>query len=157
MALAPLIYTMPNAPLEGKFSLHYCLAAALQDGRVNLATFTAERIGDARLRDLIPRITMEVDERFRDDSEFPTAVEVETEAGARHEKTVLLAPGKPERWFTEAQMLAKFTDCATRALPDDAVATAYAGLRALDRAEPVAALLAALRATGPAPAAALLH
>lgn len=132
MALAPLIHVMPNAPLEGKFSLHFCLAAALTDGVVNLATFTDEKIADPRIRALIPRIRMEVDERFRDDSEFPTAVRVETESGQCLERIVPLAMGKPDRWLTPFQLRDKFADCASRALPSSQVDEAFQRLRALD-------------------------
>lgn len=132
MALAPLIHVMPNAPLEGKFSLHYCLAAALIDGVVNLATFTDGKIADPRIRALIPKIRMEVDERFRDESEFPTAVRVETESGLCLERVVPLAMGKPERWLTPSQLRDKFGDCASRALPTSRVDKAFRRLRALD-------------------------
>ena len=132
MALAPLIHVMPNAPLEGKFSLHYCLAAALIDGGVDLSTFTDEKIADPRIRALIPRISVEVDDRFRDDSEFPTAVRVQTECGRVLERLVPLAIGKPDRWLTISQLHKKFSDCASRALSPDQVEEAFRRLRALD-------------------------
>ena len=149
MAFAPLIYVMPNAPLEGKFSLHFCLAAALVDGSVNLATFTDAKIADPRIRALIPKIRMEVDERFRHGSEFPTAVTVETESGACHERFVPLAAGKPERWFTPAQLRDKFGDCAARALPPDRLERAFALLSAMDREADCDALLGVLQHAAP--------
>jgi 2-methylcitrate dehydratase PrpD len=144
MAFAPLIYVMPTAPLEGKFSMQFCLAAALIDGRVNLDTFSDEKIADTRIRALIPKIVMEVDERFRHGSEFPTAVTVETENGARYKRVVLLASGKPERWFTPAQLHDKFHDCAARAMQESARESAFALLRAIDRDGPCEPLLEAL-------------
>ena len=147
MAFAPLIYVLPNAPLEGKFSLHFCIAAALLDGSVNLATFTAAKIADPRIRALIPKIRMEIDEQFRHDSEFPTSVAVETESGARHERVVPLAIGKPHRWFTPAQLLDKFSDCAARALPTDRWQRAFTLLSALDNDARCDTLLSALRGT----------
>jgi 2-methylcitrate dehydratase PrpD len=141
MALAPLIHVMPKAPLEGKFSLHYCIAAALVDGAVNLDTFTPAKIADRRIRELIPRITMQVDERVRHGTEFPTIVEVETESGRRLECLVPLAPGKPERWFTPEQLHAKFDDCALRAWSPGRLDEAFAALRALDDDVPVATRL----------------
>jgi len=142
MALAPLIHVMPKAPLEGKFSLHYCLAAALVDGVVNLDTFTPGKIADRRIRDLIPRITMEVDERVRHGEEFPTLLEIETTDGRRFECTVPLAQGKPERWMTPAQLRAKFGDCAQRAWPAARVDAAFAALRGIDTDAPLATQLA---------------
>ena len=149
MAFAPLIHTMPSAPLQGKFSMQFCLAAALLDGRIDLASFTDEKIHDPRIRALIPKITMELEERFRDDSEFPTVVTVETEAGARHERTVLLASGKPARWFTKEQLRGKFDDCASRAMSPSLRANLFAMLGALDSDAPCDALLRALRVRDP--------
>lgn len=116
MAFEPLIHVMPNAGLEGKFSLHYCIAAALTDGVVNLATFSDEKVADPAIRALIPRIKMEADDRVRHDPEFATVVAVETETGGRHERLVPLAIGKPTRWFSRQQLRDKFFDCGGRAL-----------------------------------------
>jgi 2-methylcitrate dehydratase PrpD len=134
MALAPLIYVMPNTALEGKFSMHYCLAAALVDGVVNLSTFTDAKVADPRIRALISRIDMEVDERVRDESEFPTAVRVQTESGRILERMVLLAIGKPDRWLTATQLYGKFAECASRALSPAQIDEVFQRLRALDSA-----------------------
>ncbi|MEO8754223.1 MAG: MmgE/PrpD family protein [Casimicrobiaceae bacterium] len=147
MAFAPLIYTMPNAPLEGKFSLHFCLAAALVEGRVGLTTFTDAKIHDPVLRALVPKITMELEPALRDDTEFATVVSVETERGKRYERTVMLAAGKPERWFTPAQLHDKFADCASRAWPEPASEILFTALRDLDRPTSSTTLLQALQGT----------
>ena len=144
MALAPLIHVMPHSPLEGKFSLHYCLAAALLDGEVGLSSFTAAKLTDPRIRALIPRITMEVDDDLRADPEFATRVEVVTEAGRRLERFVPLAVGKPARWFSVERMRSKFTDCAAGVLGEPACAAAFEALRGLDGPVEVAQLLQGL-------------
>ena len=140
MAFAPLIHIEANTPLEGKFSLHYCVAAALIDGRVDLATFTPERVADARIRALVPRISMELEPRFADDSEFPTTIAVTLTDGTRLEETVPLALGKPARWPNRAQLEAKFADCALRPLGAAACARAFVRLSALDDDRPLVSL-----------------
>lgn len=145
MAFEPLIYVMPKAPLQGKFSLHYCIAAALVDGAVGLGTFSDEKIADPAIRALIPMITMEVDERLRKDSEFPTAVTVETADGKRHERLVELAIGKPARWFTTEQLRAKFFDCGTRVFGAQRLERVFGSLRSLDEAAPAERLFSDLR------------
>jgi 2-methylcitrate dehydratase PrpD len=147
MALSPLIHVVPDTPLAGKFSLHFCIAAALLYGRVGLDTFSSAMIADPRIHDLIARISMEVDERWRDDSEFCTEVEVLTMAGQRHAVRIPLAAGKPARWMTEAQMREKFDDCSKRS--DRPVSTRlYPALRALDSGDPAGYLLTVLAETG---------
>src|SRR5205814_1332762 len=110
MAFAPLIHVMPASPLEAKFSLHFCLAAALLHGPVTLGTFCDERVNDPAIRALIPRICMELDARWKDDGEFATEVVVETENGETLVEFVPLAQGKPARWFSTERLRAKFAD-----------------------------------------------
>lgn len=137
MAFAPLIHVMPHTPLEGKFSLHYCLATALLEGRLDLGSFTPEKIAQPRLRALIARTTMEVDEDIRDDAEFATRVSVTTEAGRRLEHFVPLAMGKPARWFSVERIQDKFRDCAAPTLGGAACDRAFEALRALDSPTPI--------------------
>lgn len=112
MARNPLIYDRPRTGLEGKFSMQFCVAAALLDGEVNLGTFADERVRRADATDLVERTIVAVDERVRDSSEFATSVRIVTNAGREDEELVPLALGKPERWMTPAQLSAKFEDCA---------------------------------------------
>jgi 2-methylcitrate dehydratase PrpD len=133
MAFEPLIYVEPKGALQGKFSLHYCLAAALVDGQVNLATFTDEKIADPRILALIPRISMEVDERLRHNSEFATRVTVTTQDGRTFEREVMLAQGKPDRWMNSAQLKRKFDDCCANSLPAARRDGLFDALQSLDQ------------------------
>ncbi len=141
----PLIYRQPRTGLEGKFSMYYCVSAALIDGNVRLSTFTDQAVLRDEVKDLISKTTMEVDDRVRDDKEFAAVVAIETVDGRRFEETVHLAPGKPARWFTPEQMIDKFMDChRASGLTLDAQ-TLFARLQSLDEApsvEPILKLLA---------------
>ena len=145
MAFEPLIYVMPKTALEGKFSLHYCVAAALVDGAVNLATFSSEKIANPAIRALIPKIAMEIDERVRDGTEFPAVITVETASGKRYERLVPLAMGKPERWMETAQIRDKFRDCAGRVFGPGRVEQLFDLAQALDDTALPGALFGALR------------
>ncbi len=144
MAFAPLIHVMPHSPLEGKFSLHFCVAAALLHGKVSLATFCDERVEDPAVRDLIPRMLMESDARWADDGEFATEVSVELESGERLTRFVPLARGKPARWFSLDDLHRKFTECACVALPAAGLETVWHALLKLDSAQGGDQVLAAL-------------
>lgn len=143
MAFSPLIYVMPNSPLEGKFSLHYCLAVALIDGQLDLSSFAPEKIKDRRVRELIGRIDMHVDDRWRDDSEFSTEVVVYTTDGRRFSRHVPLAIGKPSRWLSEQRLRAKFDDCAREVNPH-LRESLWLSLRDLDQTVPVTDMLGVL-------------
>ena len=60
----------PTTAFEAKFSLSYCVAAALVLGSVRLAAFTPESLADRTIRDLMARITVEAEPEF--DAEFPS-------------------------------------------------------------------------------------
>ena len=55
---------MPAAPLEAKFSLPFCVAAAVVFGRIGIDTFDDERIDDERVTRLMQRVSMHVDEEI---------------------------------------------------------------------------------------------
>ncbi len=111
LAFEPLILGLPKSPLEAKFSLRYCISAALTQGAVGLTTFSDRVFASPALNELMPRVTMQADERVLHDTEFATVVSIEMADGEKHEKLVPLALGKPERWFTEKQLFDKFVDC----------------------------------------------
>jgi 2-methylcitrate dehydratase PrpD len=146
MSLEPLIHVTPKTPLEGKFSMHYCLAATLLDGTVDLATFSEARLRDPRIAPLIDKTRMEVDERVRHDSEFASVVTLTLDDGRQHEKLVPLAIGKPERWFSRDRLRQKFVDCAQPVLTPARAGTAFESAQSLDRLPTIDPLLRELSA-----------
>ena len=144
-ALEPLIYVKPATPLEGKFSMHYCVAAALAHGTVDLGTFTETRIKDLAVNALIPRIEMEVDDRIRDDREFASIVTIGTTNGERFEETVRVALGKPARWLNTQQLQDKFSDCCQYSGCRIDSRRTFAALQSIDSARSLDGMLALLR------------
>ncbi len=144
-ALEPLIYVKPASPLEGKFSMHYCVAAALAHGTVDLGTFTETRIRDRTVNALIPRIAMEVDERIRDDREFASIVTIGTANGERFEEIVRVALGKPARWLSTQQLQDKFSDCCQYSGCRIDSRRTFAALQNIDAARSLDGMLALLR------------
>src|SRR5258705_6402663 len=51
-----LIYDRPSSGLEGKFSMPFCAAAAVAQGRVGLDTFDASRIADPAIQAIQARV-----------------------------------------------------------------------------------------------------
>lgn len=145
IAFEPLIYQEAKTPLQGKFSMHYCVASALLDGTVRLSTFTEEKVARKEVQALAAKTVMEVDERVRDDKEFAAVVSIETTDGRKLEELVHLAPGKPCRWFTPEQMHEKFMDChAASGLTMIDAEALFRRLQALDNDTPMTPVLEAL-------------
>lgn len=141
-----LIYDDPHEGLQGKFSMQYCVAAALATGQVGLDTFGAATLHDPAVRDLLHRVEVSVaaDSVVRDSSEFAASVTVTTDDGQTTEHTVPLAKGKPERWLDDAELRRKFVDCASRVLPRPRAEHGYALLQALPEHHRPATVLAAI-------------
>ena len=59
----PLQTSLPATGLEAKFSMEYCIAAALADGRVGLATFTDDAVRRPDLRKLMKRVVVREERR----------------------------------------------------------------------------------------------
>lgn len=146
LALEPLIYVKPATPLEGKFSMHYCVAAALVHGALDLSSFSDEGIHHPAIDALIPRISMEVDDRVRDDREFASVVTVETKRGERIEHMVRVALGKPARWLGAPQLKQKFSDCCRYSGCAIDASEAFAALQSMDGASSLDGILRLLQA-----------
>jgi 2-methylcitrate dehydratase PrpD len=145
--LAPkiLVYPRPRSGLEGKFSLEYCVATALLDRRVGLDHFDDATVARADVQALMPKIEAVVDDRVRDETEFATIVEVELADGSRVEERVDVAKGKVVRPLSRDELVAKFEDCAGRALPRERVATTLELLESLESLDSVARVADAVR------------
>ncbi|MDH4378275.1 MAG: MmgE/PrpD family protein [Ramlibacter sp.] len=148
-----LTYPRPVTGLEGKFSLHYPLAAGLLDGRYTLWSFTDEAVNRPDIAALYDRIDAREDESCRDleDPQYESrssgsrgwvTVDMELRDGRRASLRVDKAPGHPSRELDWAAIEAKFADCAQAARLAPGVADqALAQLHALETCPDVAQLV----------------
>jgi 2-methylcitrate dehydratase PrpD len=150
-----LTYPRPVTGLEGKFSLEYCLAAGVLDGKYGLATFTDEAVHRPEIEALYPRITAVEDPACRgDDPNFEkkssgsrgfVEVEVVLKDGRSARTRIDIPPGHPRRELSWDDLRAKFTDCAAQAaLPAARGRQAFEQLAALERVEDLRPLVALL-------------
>ncbi len=145
-SLTPLVYPWPANGLQAKFSLPYCLAAVLVDGRVQLASFTDEAVGRPLLQAWMARI------RVRESDDAHTGrwaqVAVTWLDGTRHVARSVRAPGTPGPPLSDQELAAKVRDCLAfggSCVPCGAVT----GLLAVRDEDGVGAALAGLAATTP--------
>ncbi|HUE89797.1 MAG TPA: MmgE/PrpD family protein [Vicinamibacterales bacterium] len=141
-----LIYERPASGLEGKFSMPFCAAAAVVFGRVGLETFDAATLSNAGVTALMPRVTMRVDPSV--DGTGPPLTQARVSVRLRDGRVLTAhangARGYPERPAADAELDAKFLECARRALPDASCETALAMLRQIGQVEDIRLLTAAL-------------
>lgn len=129
MAPQILVYANPTSPLQGKFSMQFCIAAALATGNVSRSTFSPEVLESPLVRSLLPKVSMRVDDRVRDNSEFGAVVTVVDSAGSSEERLVELAKGKPERWLDKDDLHRKFQDCSEPVLGAERTSAAFNALQ----------------------------
>ena len=143
--LAPhqLIYDRAETPLQGKFSMAYCVAAALLDRSVGLAQFTDERVRRTDVQALMPKVRMVVHPEQTTRECLPTRfseVTIALRDGRRLVRRVRHAKGQPQNPLTDAELTAKFRDAATRVLPAERAESILSAVQGLDSLADVGAL-----------------
>jgi 2-methylcitrate dehydratase PrpD len=136
----PLIHHRPQTGLEGKFSMEYCLAAALLDGRINLASFSDEAVQRPQAQELLRRVEMVEGEQGQP-IVGPATVTVILDEGSQHTRHVETPRGEPKAPLTWEELVAKYKDCAGGILPDAAIARSVAIIADLEAATDVGELM----------------
>ena len=151
-----LTYPRPLTGLEGKFSLPYSIAAGVLDGKFSIASFTDEAVRRPQIAALYQRIDAHETATSRgDDPLFDkrssgsrgfVEVEVQLKDGRTDKIRVDTPPGSPSRELTWDELQVKFMDCAKQAprITAAKAAAAFAAIKALDHAEDMSRITAAL-------------
>ena len=143
-----LIHSRPMSSLEGKFSMEYCLAAALMDRRVGLQSFTDDQVLRPGAQALIPRIEMR---RIPGNEGRPSwtegyhQVEVHLKNGNVLRQQAHRASSGALRGVTMEDIREKFRDCASQSMSEATVAEVLARLDVLEEGEPISGLADLLR------------
>jgi 2-methylcitrate dehydratase PrpD len=146
-SLMPLRGEPPATGLEGKFSLEYCLAAALVDGQVALASFTDEAVSRPAVRKMMAKI--EVSEGPEESGgAFPIGgyaeVRIVLRGGEEQFLRVDTPRGDVSRPLSWEELTEKFRDCAQGVLPAEATEGAVGLIARLDDVRGLAELTGAL-------------
>jgi 2-methylcitrate dehydratase PrpD len=136
----------PQSGLDAKFSVQYCLARALLRGRIVLQDFEGDAFRDAATRALMRHIQA---------APYPAGgealgaeVRITFDDGPMIGRRVDAALGRgPDDPLPPEALVAKFADCAARALPAAQIERLTRRLLQLDEAPGLRAVVAAI-ATG---------
>ena len=142
-----LIYERPQSGLEAKFSMPFCVAAAVIHGRVGIDTFEGDRLDDAQIRAFMPRVQMRVKPSF--DGVAPPLTQAHVTITLKGGKTLTRAAkgarGYPERPASDRDMDEKFLSCAERALPAGTIGDALKVVRVIEDVYDISELTNLLR------------
>lgn len=120
----------PTSGLQGKFSMPYCVAAAIARDRVGIDAFTDAAVTEASAQALLSRVTYGVDESLPSGAHAAT-VTITLRDGETVEKFREHPPGTNDNPLSEAELREKFRHCAGRVYDDDTVKTLADRLRDL--------------------------
>ena len=121
-----LIYDRPQTGLQGKFSLHYCAAAAVAFGDIGIETFELAAMQTPSVVNLVSRVVMCADENVgRNVAPLTQArIVVRLRDGRTIERFVDGARGYPKKPATSGELNQKFRSCGERAIPAASVSKA---------------------------------
>ena len=130
-----LPFALPETPSQARFSMEYCLAVALDQGSLSERDFTPEAVAREPIRALTPKIAFTGLPVTAASSDLATEeadrVTVIGKGGAEQAIEVLYAKGDPRNPLSEAELQAKFEDCAEGLLAPKVLAAAQSNLMAL--------------------------
>ncbi len=106
----------PQTLIDAKFSVPFCTALALVRGRVDLDSFTGETLGDAEVLAMAAKVGVEMAGEVNGwQAGSGGHLVIRLHDGSLVEAETADALGCPERPLSEAQLVDKFADCASRA------------------------------------------
>lgn len=115
-----LIHPRPQRGLEGKFSLQYCIAAAVLDRRISVASFTDQAVLRPGAQKLLQRVRMEEEAGFPEGPQRLYAqVTLHPQEGRSLSRRVDIPRGHPQSPLTWKDLEEKFLDCTRQALLEE--------------------------------------
>jgi len=135
----------PRTPYDAKFSLAFCVAAALCGDRVGIGAFTGESIREPRVLALAARVRYTVDPLSPYPRTFPGWVKVRLADGRVLEAREESQRGGADRPIAPDEVIAKFRDNAARLLPPPRVSGLEQAVLGMERAQDLGPLLALCR------------
>jgi 2-methylcitrate dehydratase PrpD len=125
----------PERGFQGKFSLRFCVAAALVDGVVDVGTFTDDSLHRPILQETMRKVRISISSPGggpRAHERVHTPVKVAMQGGSWSERQVDIPRGNTKNPMTEQEIAAKYRRCASRVLPPAAVERSVELLRRLE-------------------------
>ena len=122
MSYDNLMYPDPKTEMQARFSMQYCVALALLNGRLTLRDFTPAAIRRAEVRRWLPKITMRHTGAgdplpLADNGREPARVTLRLADGRKLEHFVQRARGVLQKPMSPEELDAKLADCARSLAP----------------------------------------
>ena len=131
--------------LQAKYSLAYCAAVGLLDGKGGLAQFEDERVAGADVRGLVKNTVVRADPRMASGAgRFGVEMTVKLAGGKKVSTRLEIPRGHPTRKLEDDLQRAKFLECAAPVVGERSASEAVEMLGDLERLPRLDALIALL-------------
>ncbi len=112
VSIPPLRYARHYAAevktgLRGKFAINYVVAMCFLEGKLEIATFTDEKVNQPQVQEAFSKVKVIVDESIPEPGPY-CPVSVELKNRTRHSYTAKIAKGDPRNPMTEGEVTEKF-------------------------------------------------
>ena len=153
-AMRVLAFTEPATPYQAKFSMPYCIAAALVDGQVTLETFTENKFKDPKITATRKKIQLSFPDvpiwpglaDVGPDTEFVgNPVTIRTTDGRSYNARVDIPRGDPAVPMSDEELLAKYRDCGRSQLGTDYIDRSIDFIFGLEKAADIEPLMHTLK------------
>jgi 2-methylcitrate dehydratase PrpD len=131
---------IPLTGLDGKFSVEYCAAAALLDGKVNIDSFTDQRRFSQDMENTLPKIKVDPD----GPDSGTVAVTAILKNGTEIKDECISFKGSAKNPMVESERMGKVVDCISRAISDAETNQVIEILNHLEDVESISSLMALL-------------
>jgi len=136
-----LAYDNPVDEMQARFSMQYCVAVALVQGRLGLSDFTPDAVERSEIRALLPLTTMRSysseEEKKGGKDRLPHRISITLRDGRVLEASRSLEKGTIADPFDDADRRAKYDDCTIKVLGGPVSAELHALLAAVDEQKDV--------------------
>jgi len=152
-AMRVLGFSEPATPYQAKFSMPYCVAAAVVDQEVTLETFTDRKFEDRHIVETRKKVHLSFPDvpiwpglaDVGPDTEFVgNPVTIRTTDGRSYSARVDIPRGDPALPLTDDELLVKYRDCARSQLRPDDIERSVGLVLGLERVADVGTLIATL-------------
>jgi len=148
--LNTLIHHEPKTGLQGKFSMEYCMAVLLIDGRAGLAQFTDAAVNRPAAQDMLHRVTFYNDPAADavGADKMRSLVEITLKDGRKFSGQADFAKGSPQKPMSFDDAVEKFQGCADYArLPKARAAEIVAEVKDLEQQKDIRGFVRSLAVT----------
>ncbi|HXV81886.1 MAG TPA: MmgE/PrpD family protein [Candidatus Binatia bacterium] len=155
-AMRVLAFSEPETPYQAKYSMPYCIAAAVVDRRVNLDTFTSEKMKDRGIIETSKKVHLSFPDipiwpglaDVGPDTEFVgNPVTIRTTDGRSYSARVDVPRGDPALPLTDDELLSKYRDCGRSQLRPAEMERSVDLVIGLERVADIETLIATLKSS----------